>query len=95
MCGLVFEKHYRKQDLMDKFKSDNPSFSTDRVEEEVDRFMMDAESTNMYIKYVKDRKLNPQKVAQEALEAELSLSNPKTVRVNGALIEKNHGAFSC
>jgi hypothetical protein len=73
--------YYRKQQLMQKFQADNRSFSPERVEEEVDRFMMDAESVNMYIKYLKDRKTNPEKYANEALEAELSLSNPKTVRI--------------
>ena len=63
---------------MEKVQSDNPSFSSQRVEEEVDRFMMDAEGCNIYIKYVMDRKMNPQRVAQEELERELSLSNPKT-----------------
>ena len=70
----------RKKDLMDKFQSDNKSFSAERVEEEVDRFMMDAESVNMYIKYLKQRKLNPRQAAAEALEAELSITNPRTVR---------------
>ena len=65
---------------MEKFQADNKSFSKERVEEEVDRFMMDSESVNMYIKYLQDRKNNPQKYANEELEAELSLSNPKTVR---------------
>jgi hypothetical protein len=67
---------------MQKFQADNTSFSPERVEEEVDRFMMDSESVNMYIKYLKDRKNNPEKYANEALEAELSLSNPKTVRLH-------------
>ena len=58
---------------MDKMQADNKSFSAERVEEEVDKFMMDAENANMYIKYLKDRKANPQRYAQEALEAELSL----------------------
>jgi hypothetical protein len=65
---------------MQKFQADNKHFSPERVKEEVDRFMMDSESVNMYIKYLKDRKNNPEKYANEALEAELSLSNPKTVR---------------
>ena len=66
---------------MEKFQSDNKSFSAKRVEEEVDRFMMDAENVNMYIKYLKDKKENPERYAAEALEAELSLSNPKTVSI--------------
>jgi hypothetical protein len=73
--------YYSKQQLMQKFQADNRAFSPERVKEEVDRFMMDAESVNMYIKYLKDRKSNPEKYANEALEAELSLSNPKTVSI--------------
>ncbi|KAL3913792.1 MAG: hypothetical protein SGARI_000477 [Bacillariaceae sp.] len=70
-----------KEQLMAKFQADNANFSAERVEEEVDRFMMDSESVNMYIKYLQDRKANPGKYANEALEAELSLSNPKTVGI--------------
>ena len=70
---------YRKAQLMEKFQADNKSFSPERVEEEVDRFMMDSEMVNGYISYLKDRKANPAKYANAALEEELSLSNPKTV----------------
>jgi hypothetical protein len=65
--------------LIRKVQSDNPSWKEDRVVEEVNRFMMDVEGTNMYIKYLKDKKMNPREYAAEALEAELSLSNPRTV----------------
>jgi len=58
---------------MEKMQADNKSFSAERVEEEVGKFMMDAENSNMYIKYLKDKKENPQRYANEALEAELSL----------------------
>ena len=68
-----------KEQLMQKFQADYPKFSAERVEEEVDRFMMDSESVNMYIRYLQDRKANPAKYDNAALEAELSLSNPKTV----------------
>lgn len=64
---------------MAKVQSDNPSWSEERAEEEVSRFMMDQEGANMYIKYMKDKKMNPRDYAAEA-EAELSLSNPRTVR---------------
>lgn len=64
---------------MEKFQADNKSFSAERVEEEVDRFMMDSENVNAYIGYLKDKKANPAKYANAALEEELSLSNPKTV----------------
>tara|TARA_B110001450_G_C17405692_1_gene393615 strand:- start:120 stop:314 length:195 start_codon:yes stop_codon:yes gene_type:complete len=43
--------------------------------------MMDAENVNMYLKYLTDKIENPEKYAAQALEAELSLSNPKTVSV--------------
>jgi hypothetical protein len=75
---------------MEKFQSDNKSFSPERVEEEVGRFMMDAESVNMYIKYLKNRKMNPQQVAAEQLEAELSLSNPKTVCTVQAIEDRGY-----
>jgi hypothetical protein len=71
-----------KEDLKEKFQDDNKSWDTVRVEEETDRFMMDAENVNMYLKYLQDRNDNPQKYRAEALENELSLSNPKTVRIN-------------
>lgn len=73
-----------KNDLMKKIQSDFKSYSPERVEEEVDRFMMDAENVNMYIKYLKDRKENPGKYEQQALEAELSISNPKTAATYAA-----------
>ncbi len=63
----------RRNDLIQKMESDFKSFSKDRVEEEVDKFMMDAEGVNMYIRYLKDKEENPGKYAQQALEQELSL----------------------
>eukprot|EP00534_Pseudo-nitzschia_fraudulenta_P001302 CAMPEP_0201117802 /NCGR_PEP_ID=MMETSP0850-20130426/1842_1 /ASSEMBLY_ACC=CAM_ASM_000622 /TAXON_ID=183588 /ORGANISM="Pseudo-nitzschia fraudulenta, Strain WWA7" /LENGTH=191 /DNA_ID=CAMNT_0047382457 /DNA_START=215 /DNA_END=790 /DNA_ORIENTATION=- len=73
-----------KNDLMEKMQADFKSYSEDKIEEEVDKFMMDAENVNMYIKYLKDKKENPAKYAQAALEEELSLSNPKTLATYGA-----------
>ncbi|VEU43004.1 unnamed protein product [Pseudo-nitzschia multistriata] len=73
-----------KEDLMEKLQADFKSYNSERVEEEADKFMMDAENVNMYIKYLKDRKANPAKYANEALEAELSLSNPKTAATYAA-----------
>lgn len=58
---------------MERFQNDFKSYTAEQVEKEVDKFMMDAENVNMYIKYLKDRKENPEKYAMEALEAELSL----------------------
>ena len=54
-------------------QADFKSFTPKQVEDEVDKFMMDAEGVNMYIRYLKDKKENPAKYAQQALEAELSL----------------------
>ena len=65
--------------MIEKFQRDNPSFKSDRIEIEVDKFMMDSEMANGYIKYLKDKKMNPRNLEAE-LEAELSLSNPRTVR---------------
>jgi len=73
-----------KNDLIEKMQADFKSYSREKVEEEVDRFMMDAESVNVYIRYLKDKKENPGKYAQQALEAELSLSNPKTLATYAA-----------
>jgi hypothetical protein len=79
-CGYSFRYflHHSKAALMEKVQSDNPSWTEDRLEEEVRRFMMDQEGANMYIKYLKDKKMNPRDYVAEA-EAELSLSNPRTV----------------
>lgn len=73
-----------KKDLTEKMEADFKSFTPTQVEKEVDKFMMDAEGVNMYIRYLKDKKENPAKYAQQALEAELSLSNPKTLAVYAA-----------
>ena len=43
------------------------------AEKEADKFMMDAENVNMYIRYLKDKEENPGRYAQQALEDELSL----------------------
>jgi hypothetical protein len=72
--------YYSRDQLIEKFQNDNPQFKLDRIEIEVDKFMMDAEMANGYIKYLKDKKLNPRNYEAE-LEAELSLSNPRTVRI--------------
>lgn len=63
----------RRDDLIKKMEGDFKSFSPERVEKEVDKFMMDAEGVNMYIRYLKDKEENPGKYAQQALEQELSL----------------------
>eukprot|EP00529_Nitzschia_sp_RCC80_P035402 CAMPEP_0113491714 /NCGR_PEP_ID=MMETSP0014_2-20120614/27697_1 /TAXON_ID=2857 /ORGANISM="Nitzschia sp." /LENGTH=178 /DNA_ID=CAMNT_0000385511 /DNA_START=28 /DNA_END=560 /DNA_ORIENTATION=+ /assembly_acc=CAM_ASM_000159 len=75
-----------RNDLIDKFQKDNPDYKTDRIEIEVDKFMMDSEMSNGYIKYLKDIKVNaatPRNYEAE-LEAELSISNPKTAATYAA-----------
>lgn len=54
-------------------ESDFKKFNREKVEKEVDKFMLDAEGVNMYIRYLKDKEENPGKYAQQALEDELSL----------------------
>lgn len=73
-----------KNDLMTKMEADFKKYSPKQVEEEVDKFIMDAEGVNMYIRYLKDKEENPAKYAQQALEKELSLSNPKTLATYAA-----------
>jgi hypothetical protein len=77
--------------LKEKFQTDNNSWDAVRVEEEAGRYMMDAENVNMYLKYLQDRNENPDKYRAEALENELSLSNPKTVRINYECLAKERG----
>lgn len=73
-----------RNDLITKMESDFKKFNREKVEKEVDKFMLDAEGVNMYIRYLKDKEENPGKYAQQALEDELSLSNPKTLATYGA-----------
>jgi len=47
-----------KTELLVKFKKDNPLFSEEKVQEEVDRFVRDTEMVNVYIAYQK-RKASP------------------------------------
>mmetsp|Transcript_32366 Transcript_32366/g.78671 ORF Transcript_32366/g.78671 Transcript_32366/m.78671 type:complete len:224 (-) Transcript_32366:51-722(-) len=53
-----------KDELIERFKEDNPSFDDDRATTEVTRFMMDAEMVNAFIRFQKD----PQDLADEEEE---------------------------
>ena len=64
---------WRKNDLIEKLTDDFKSYSPKQVQEEAEKFMMDAEGVNMYIRYLKDKEENPDKYARQALENELSL----------------------
>jgi len=44
-----------KTELLAKFKKDNPLFSEEKVQEEVDRFVRDTEMVNVYIAYQKKK----------------------------------------
>lgn len=61
-------------DLVTKFESDNPKFDRPKAEEEVKKFMMDAEMVNAYIAFEK-RKADPRNLRSEA---EQTLTDPST-----------------
>lgn len=63
---------FSKEEVIQRFKDDNPSFDDERATDEVTRFMMDAEVVNAYIQYRK----NPRELSEE-LEA--SLTDPQTL----------------
>lgn len=64
---------WRREDLITKIESDFNKYDRKRAEQEADKFMMDAENVNMYIKYAKDKEENPGKYERQALEDELSM----------------------
>ena len=43
-----------KEELIERFKEDNPSFDDERARTEVTRFMMDVEMVNAFIRFQKD-----------------------------------------
>lgn len=61
-----------RDEIVEKFMRDNTSFSQERAEAEVDKFLMDAEMMSAYINYEK-------KKASGSLreEAEANLSDPR------------------
>jgi hypothetical protein len=71
----------RKKDLLDRFMSDNTGMDEARAEDEVTKFLMDAEMSNAYINFEKDKVLNPPNLKEEA---EQQLSDPKTIATYAA-----------
>jgi len=63
-----------RDQLIQKFVSDNPKFDEEKATEEVDRFMMDGEMVSKYIEFEK-KKADPSNIKDEA---EATLSDPKT-----------------
>jgi hypothetical protein len=57
---LNFAPYFHSRDqLIEKFKADNPNFDQERVEMEVDKFMMDVEMVNLYMAYNKKKAEDP------------------------------------
>jgi hypothetical protein len=71
----------RKKELMERFMKDNKGMSEARADAEVSKFLMDAEMANAYIKYEKDKVLNPPNLREEA---EQTISDPKTIATYAA-----------
>jgi hypothetical protein len=61
--------------------SDNKGMEEERAEEEVLKFLLDAEMANAYIKFEKDKVLNPPNRKEEA---EQNFSDPKTIATYAA-----------
>ena len=70
-----------KNDLVEKFKRDNKAFDDTRATEEVEKFLLDAEMVNAYIKFEKDKIVNPPNYKEEA---EATLKDPKTIATYAA-----------
>jgi len=66
---------------MAKFQRDNKGMSEEQSDEEVSKFLMDAEMVNAYIKFEKDKIENPPDLRAEA---EQNLSDPKTIATYAA-----------
>jgi len=63
-----------KDDIIAKFKKDNKGMEDDKIDEEVSKFMLDAEMVNAFIAFEK-RKADPRNIKAEA---EATLSDPST-----------------
>ena len=61
--------------------NDNKGMDEERADLEVSKFLMDAEMANAYIKFEKDKVLNPPNYKEEA---EQSFSDPKTIATYAA-----------
>ena len=72
---------HSKDDIIQKLLRDNKGFSRDRAEQEVDKFLMDAEMVTAYIRFEKGKESRDLKA-----EAEQQLSDPKTLATYAAWI---------
>ncbi len=63
-----------RDDIVAKFTSDNKGMEPERIEEEVNKFMLDAEMVNAFVAFEK-RKADPRNLKAEA---EANLSDPST-----------------
>mmetsp|Transcript_6963 Transcript_6963/g.8475 ORF Transcript_6963/g.8475 Transcript_6963/m.8475 type:complete len:233 (+) Transcript_6963:118-816(+) len=71
-----------REEIIEKFESDNESFTLERATEEVDRFLMDAEMINAWITYEKRKAANPD--AFKVAELEEAPSTAKTIATYAA-----------
>lgn len=79
VCSCATENS--KADLVAKFQRDNKTMDEEKANEEVSKFIMDAEMVNAYIKFEKDKVENPPNYREEA---EQTLSDPKTIATYAA-----------
>lgn len=63
-----------RDDIVEKFTKDNKGMDADRIQQEVDKFMMDREMVESFIAYEK-KKADPRNLK---VEAEANLSDPST-----------------
>jgi hypothetical protein len=59
---------FSREDLISKTMTDIPSFSREKAEMEVDKFLMDCEMVNLYIQFGKEVEKNPDFVVPETQE---------------------------
>jgi len=76
-----------RDDLIERFLSDNSKFDQERAETEVDKFMMDAEMVGAFIKYEK-KKSDPKYLRTVAEE---TLSDPGTWKIYAVWITGGAG----
>jgi hypothetical protein len=81
LTHLIISLHFRKDELVGKFQRDNKGMDEEKANEEVLKFLMDAEMVNAYVKFEKDKVLNPPNLKEEA---EQTLSDPKTIATYAA-----------
>jgi hypothetical protein len=78
---LIISLRCRKEELVAKFQRDNKGMDEETANLEVLKFLMDAEMVNAYVKFEKDKVLNPPNLKEEA---EQTLSDPKTIATYAA-----------